>query len=40
MDALKNANRIIEGTHLPRLSESALDEIIHRDSLQLLGLDT
>jgi predicted TIM-barrel fold metal-dependent hydrolase len=32
-------NRMVEGTHLPRIAEAALDEIIHRDSLPLLGLN-
>ncbi|HLK59798.1 MAG TPA: amidohydrolase family protein [Chthonomonadaceae bacterium] len=32
-------NRMVEGTHLPRVAESALDEIIHRDSLKLLGIE-
>ncbi|HZT41203.1 MAG TPA: amidohydrolase family protein [Chthonomonadaceae bacterium] len=31
-------NSMVEGTHLPRVAESALDEILHRDSLQVLGL--
>jgi len=35
---LRNVNRILEGTHLPRVSEEAMEEIIHRDSLGLLGL--
>ena len=32
-------NRMVEGTHLPRVAESTLDEIVHRDSLRLLGLE-
>ncbi len=32
-------NRMVEGTHLPRVADSALDEIIHRDSLKLLGIE-
>jgi predicted TIM-barrel fold metal-dependent hydrolase len=39
IDALRNPNHIVEGTNLPRISESAMEEIIHRDSLHLLGLD-
>ena len=31
-------NNMVEGTQLPRVSKNALDEIIHRDSLSLLGL--
>jgi hypothetical protein len=38
LDVLRNPNRILEGTHLPRISEVAMEEIIHRDSLSLLGL--
>ena len=38
LDALRNPNRILEGTHLPRISEAAMEEIIHRDTLSLLGL--
>jgi predicted TIM-barrel fold metal-dependent hydrolase len=38
LDALRNPNRIVEGTSLPRISEAAMEEIIHRDTLGLLGL--
>ena len=38
MEALRTPNRAIEGTGLPRISEVAMEEIIHRDSLSLLGL--
>ena len=38
IDALRNPNRIVERTHLPRISEAAMEEIIYRDSLSLLGL--
>ena len=38
LDALRNPNRIVEGTHLPRISEARMQEIIHRDTLGLLGL--
>lgn len=38
MDGLRNPNRAIIGTGLPRISEMALEEIIQRDSLRLLGL--
>lgn len=40
MDALRNPNCILEGTHLPRISEAAMEEIIYRDSLSLLGLES
>lgn len=35
---LRALNEMVAGTNLPRVSETALDEIIHRDSLALLGL--
>jgi uncharacterized protein len=38
MAGLYALNGMVEGTHLPRVSETVLDEIIHRDSLALLGL--
>jgi predicted TIM-barrel fold metal-dependent hydrolase len=31
-------NRMVEGTHLPRIASTTLDEIIYRDSLTLLEL--
>ncbi len=40
IDALRHPNNIVEGTNLPRLSETALEEIIYRDSLRLLGLES
>jgi uncharacterized protein len=38
IDGLHGLNRMLEGTKLPRLDEQQLDAMIHRDSLQLLGL--
>ena len=38
LDALRSPNRIVEGTNLPRISEAAMEEIIQRDALSLLGL--
>lgn len=38
IDGLRRVNQIVEGTHLPRISEEAIEAIIHRDSLALLGL--
>jgi uncharacterized protein len=38
IDALMKPNQAIEGSPLPRISEAAMEEIIHRDSLSLLGL--
>jgi predicted TIM-barrel fold metal-dependent hydrolase len=38
IDGLRNINKLVEGTNLPRVSEAKIEEIIHRDSLALLGL--
>jgi predicted TIM-barrel fold metal-dependent hydrolase len=38
LEALRHPNRIVEGTNLPRISEMAMDEIVHRDTLGLLGI--
>jgi predicted TIM-barrel fold metal-dependent hydrolase len=38
LDALRKPNQAIEGSHLPRISEAAMEEVICRDSLSLLGL--
>ena len=38
LDHLRQVNRIVEGTNLPKVSLDAIEEIIHRDSLSLLGL--
>ncbi len=38
LEALRNPNRAIEGTNLPPISEAAMEEIINRDALSLLGL--
>jgi len=40
MDGLRSVNRVIEETRLPTVPEDALEAIIHRDSLSLLGLET
>jgi predicted TIM-barrel fold metal-dependent hydrolase len=36
---LHAVNAMLEGTALPRLDERAIDEMIHRDSLRILGLE-
>lgn len=36
---LRALNDMLEGTKLPRVSHDRLDEVFHRDSLSLLGLD-
>ena len=38
IDGLRNVNRIVEGTQLPRISAEVIESIIGRDSLGLLGL--
>jgi len=38
IDHLRRVNDIVEGTPLPKVSADAIEEIIHRDSLALLGL--
>jgi len=38
IDGLRRLNAMLDGTALPRLSESAIEAMIHRDSLALLGL--
>jgi predicted TIM-barrel fold metal-dependent hydrolase len=37
--ALKKVNDMAAGTNMPRTPEAKIEEIIHRDSLPLLGLD-
>jgi predicted TIM-barrel fold metal-dependent hydrolase len=39
IDGLHGLNAMFEGTNLPRLNEQQIDAMIHRDSLQLLGLN-
>lgn len=39
MDALWTVNDLTAGTQLPRIPESDLEAILHRDSLALLGLE-
>src|SRR5215207_993690 len=39
IDGLRSINKLVEGTNLPRVSEEKIEEIIHRDSLALLGLE-
>ena len=38
IDHIRGVNEIVAGTKLPRVPEDKLEEIIHRDSLALLGL--
>ena len=39
IDGLRHNNDMLEGTRLPRIPEDAIEEIIHRDSLKLLGVE-
>ena len=39
MDGMRKVNAVIEGTKLPPVPEDAIEEIIHRNSLELLGLE-
>jgi len=36
--ALRSVNRLVESTPLPPVPEEAIEQIIHRDALALLGL--
>lgn len=38
VDGLRNLNRMVEGTQLPRLNTDAIERLIYRDSLPLLGI--
>ncbi len=38
LDGLRKLNDMVAGTALPRLSHEAIERLIHRDSLPLLGL--
>lgn len=38
IDALRSVNDIVKVSGLPPVPEDALEAIIHRDSLELLGL--
>ncbi len=38
IEGLHALNKMVEGTALPRLDEEAIEAMIHRDSLSLLGL--
>ena len=38
IDGLRKLNDMLHGTSLPRLSETEIEAVIHRDSLSLLGI--
>ena len=39
IEALRQVNRLVEGTPLPCVPEEAIEQIIHQDALALLGLE-
>ncbi len=39
MDRLRNVNQIVAGTGMAKIEPGLIEELIHRDSLKLLGLD-
>ena len=39
IDGLRKLNGMLDGTALPRLDEGAIERLICRDSLKLLGLE-
>lgn len=40
LQGMRNMNRMLEGTNLPRLDMDKMEAMFHRDSLRLLGIDT
>ncbi len=40
VEGLKKLNRMTDGTGLPKLNEKSIDEMIHRNALTLLGLNS
>jgi predicted TIM-barrel fold metal-dependent hydrolase len=40
IDGVRELNRMLEGTALPRLDEAAINAMIGRDALAVLGIDT
>jgi uncharacterized protein len=39
IEGLRNLNQMTEGTGLPKLNETSIEEMIHRDALTILGLN-
>ena len=39
LTGLRNINRMLEGTALPRINEEAIERMIYRNSLSLLGIE-
>lgn len=38
IDGLRNLNKMVEGTNLPRLNEDEIEKLIHRDGFGILGI--
>lgn len=38
IEALHKVNHMVDGTNLPRIPEAAIEKMIHRDTLDLLGV--
>ena len=38
LEAFRNINKVVDGTNLPRVPENVIEEIIHRNTLEILGL--
>jgi predicted TIM-barrel fold metal-dependent hydrolase len=38
MDQLRNVNRFTKGTSLPKVPEEKIEDLIHRDALEILGI--
>lgn len=39
MDQLRNVNRFTKGTCLPKIPEDKIEDLIHRDALEILGIE-
>ena len=39
LDALQKVNQFVENTPLPRVDSQVIDDLIHRDTVKLLGLE-
>ena len=39
VEGIQNVNHIVEGSHLPKIPEDVIDNILHRDSLKVFGIE-
>ncbi len=39
IDGIRNMNHIVEGTGLPKIPDEIIEDILHRDSFGILGID-